>query len=99
MCSNPCLTAPCSNPPTCPADPLAGKEAAAAKRCLAVLRQAADKPSFLPGGGGGGGGGGHGSATRGGSGGSHQQQANLVEALAALRCARCAEACSLGTTV
>lgn len=42
----------------CPtADPLAGKEAAAAKRCLAVLRQAADKSSFLPGGGGPGGGG------------------------------------------
>ncbi|KAI7838316.1 hypothetical protein COHA_007885 [Chlorella ohadii] len=58
-------------------DPLAGKEAAAARRCLTVLKQAVDKASFLPSG--------AASATRGGSGGSHQQQANLVDTLAALR--------------
>ncbi|PRW45230.1 50S ribosomal L23 isoform B [Chlorella sorokiniana] len=58
-------------------DPLAGKEAAAARRCLTVLKQAVDKASFLLGG--------AASATRGSSGGSHQQQVNLVDTLAALR--------------
>jgi hypothetical protein len=60
------------------ADPLAGKEAAAAKRCLAVLKQAALTPSFLP------------PPPRTGRGaasgsGTHQQQLNLVDTLAALR--------------
>lgn len=74
-------------------DPLAGKEAAAVKRCLGVLRQAADKASFLSGG--------PGASTprgstRGGGAGSHQQQLNLVDTLGALRwgCAGAAGACA-----
>lgn len=51
-------------------DPLVGKEASAAKRCLAALKLAAQQPSSLP---------------PAGSTGSHQQQLNLVDALAALR--------------
>lgn len=59
-------------------DPLAGKEAAAVKRCLAVLKQAATTPAFLP------------PPPRTGRGaasgsGTHQQQLNLVDTLAALR--------------
>ena len=66
-----------------PADPLTGKDAAAAKRCLAVLKQAADTPGFLPPGGGGGGG----AAGNAAAAGTHQQQQHLVDTLAALRCA------------
>ena len=67
--------------PAAAADPLAGKEAAATKRCLAVLKQAAATPSFLP------------PPPRTGRGGAtasgnHQQQLNLVDTLAALRCLR-----------
>ncbi|PSC70457.1 50S ribosomal L23 [Micractinium conductrix] len=58
-------------------DSLAGKEASAVKRCLAVLQQAAASAAFLPPAPGTG----RGAA----SAGSHQQQQNLVDTLAALR--------------
>lgn len=56
----------------------------ASPHCAHCL-QAVDKASFLPSG--------AASATRGGGGGSHQQQANLVDTLAALRCAAPAALC------
>lgn len=62
--------------PRC-ADTLAGKEASAARRCLALLQQAAAQPGFLPPA--------PGSGRGASAGGSHQQQLNLVDTLAALR--------------
>ncbi|KAL4448467.1 hypothetical protein ABPG75_005686 [Micractinium tetrahymenae] len=58
-------------------DTLAGKEASAARRCLAALQQATAQPGFLPPP--------PGSGRAAAAGGSHQQQQNLVDTLGALR--------------